>query len=121
LNESARSLESGLDKRLGQMSSNVLKDARDHLESTVVQVLEQLTANCAKTSENQVAEASKNMGTTRNDMLVSFSGSLSTESGKSLQAFEHCMEEAAKQSVERWRLKLVGNLNALVKNLGEPF
>jgi len=37
------------------------------------------------------------------------------------QAFEHCMEEAAKQSVERWRLKLVGNLNALVKNLGEPF
>jgi hypothetical protein len=31
------------------------------------------------------------------------------------------MEEAAKQSVERWRLKLVGNLNALVKNLGEPF
>jgi len=121
LNESARSLESGLDKRLGQMSSNVLKDARDHLESTVVQVLEQLTANCAKTSENQVAEASKNMGTTRNDMLVSFSGSLSTESGKSLQAFEHCMEEAAKQSVERWRLKLVANLNALVKNLGEPF
>jgi prefoldin subunit 5 len=121
LNESARSLESGLDKRLGQMSSNVIRDAREHLESTVIQVLEQLTASCAKTSEVQVAEASKDMGTTRNDMLVSFSGSLSTESAKSLHAFEHSIEEAAKQSVERWRLKLVGNLNALAKNLGEPF
>jgi hypothetical protein len=121
LNESARSLESGLDKRLGQMSSNVIKDARDHLDSMVVQVLEQLTAICAKTSEDQVAEANKNMGATRNDMLVAFSGSLSTESVKSLLVFERSMEEAAKQSVERWRLKLVANLNALVKNLGEPF
>src|SRR6185369_3771210 len=35
LNESARSLESGLDKRLGQMSSNVIRDVRSQIESMV--------------------------------------------------------------------------------------
>jgi len=39
----------------------------------------------------------------------------------SLRAFEHSMDESAKQAIERWRLKLAGNLDALAKNLGEPF
>jgi len=121
LNESARSLESGLDKRLGQMSSNVIKDARSQVESMAIQVLEQLTANSAKTIEDQISEASKNMGNIRDQMLASFSGSLSTDAASSLQTFERTMDESAKQSVERWRLKLAGNLNGLAKNLGEPF
>jgi hypothetical protein len=120
LNESARSLESGLDKRLGQMSSNVIKDARSQVESMAIQVLEQLTANSAKTIEDQLSGASKNMGNIRDQMLASFSGSLSTDAANSLQAFGHAIDESAKQSVERWRLKLAGNLNGLAKNLGEP-
>jgi len=121
LNESARSLESGLDKRLGQMSSNVIRDVRSQIESMVVQVLEQLTANNAETMEGQIAETRKTMGTIRSEMTASFSGSLSTEAVNSLRAFEHSMDESAKQAIERWRLKLAGNLDALAKNLGEPF
>jgi hypothetical protein len=120
LNESARSLESGLDKRLGQMSSNVLRDVRSQVESLVGQVLEQLTANSAETIENQIAEARKNLGTIRDEMMASVSGSLSSEAANSLQTFESSMDESAKQSIERWRLKLAGNLNALARNLGEP-
>jgi hypothetical protein len=103
------------------MSSNVIKDARSQVESIAIQVLEQLTANSAKTIEDQISEASKNMGKIRDQMLASFSGSLSTDAASSLQAFERSMDESAKQSVERWRLKLAGNLNGLAKNLGEPF
>jgi hypothetical protein len=61
------------------------------------------------------------MGNIRDQMLASFSGSLSTDAASSLQTFERTMDESAKQSVERWRLKLAGNLNGLAKNLGEPF
>jgi|KBSMisStandDraft_5_1062788.scaffolds.fasta_scaffold00627_16 hypothetical protein len=121
LNESARSLESGLDKRLGQMSSNVIRDVRSQVETMVVQVLEQLTANSAETIENQISEARKSMGMIRNEMVASFSGSISSEAASSLHTLESSMDESAKQSIERWRLKLAENLNALAKNLGEPF
>ena len=121
LNESARSLESGLDKRLGQMSSNVIRDTRSQVESIVIELLEQLTAKSAQTMENQISDASRNMGDTRDHMLVSFLDSLSTEAANALQAFEHSMDESAKQSVDRWRLNLAENLSALAKTLSQPF
>src|SRR5262249_11258352 len=43
LNESARTLESGLDARLGQMAANTVKDARTHLETMANEALEQLS------------------------------------------------------------------------------
>jgi hypothetical protein len=53
-------------------------------------------------------------------MVASFSGSASSEGANSLKALESSMDESAKQSIERWRLRLAGTLNALAKNLGEP-
>lgn len=121
LNESARSLESGLDKRLGQLSSNVIRDTREQVESLIAQVLEELTAASAKTIEGHIAEENKTLATTRNELLASFSGSLSSEAASSLRAFECSMQESAKQSVDRWRGRLAENLNSLSKNLSEPF
>lgn len=121
LSESARSLESGLDKRLGQMSSNVIKDTRCQIETLVVEVLDQLTANSAKTIEGQLADSKQHMAATCNGMLTSFKETLGAEATSSLLAFEHSLDDSARQSVDRWRSKLAGNLNTLAKNLSEEF
>jgi hypothetical protein len=121
LDESARSLESGLDIRLSHMAGNTIKDARGQLESLMKESLDQWTADIVKILRDQLAEASGNMATTKNDMLASIPESLNAQAAKALQAFEHSMEDLAKVLVERWRLKLSGGLNALAKSVGEQF
>jgi len=46
---------------------------------------------------------------------------LKGQAGNALQVFEDSMENLAKLSVERWRLKLEGGLNALARSLNEQF
>lgn len=119
--ESARSLESGLDKRLGNLASNVLKDVRNELESLSAESLEQLTENSLKTVEGQLAEASEKITATQRKMTASFHEAVNAQATDALQAFEHSIDELAKLSVERWQLKLADSLKALAKNLGEDF
>jgi hypothetical protein len=121
LNESARSLESGLDKRLGEMAGNTVKDTRGQLEAMANEALVQLTAHSANRLGEQMEEASGNMATVQKNMFVSASESLNAQVTDASQAFEHSIQEMARLSVERWRLKLAANLNALAKNLGEQF
>jgi hypothetical protein len=121
LDESAHSLEAGLDKRLSNLASNTMKDSRSQLESMVAEVLEQFIARSAKTVEDRLAEASGQIATTHDDRLASFSGSLKLQTANALEGFEQSMGELAKLSVERWRLKLAGSFNTLAKNLGEQF
>ena len=119
LNESARSLESGLDQRLSQMAGNVIKDTRSQLENTAAEVLDQFSANTVNSAESQLADTSEKLTTVKKDMLSSFTESLEAEKTVSAQIFEHSMEEVARQTVARWRLKLADSLSALAKNLGE--
>jgi len=121
LDESARSLESGLDKRLGEMAGNTVRDTRSQLEAMANEALLQLTAHSAKTLSDQLDDASVNMATAQKNMLASASESLNAQVTHASQAFEHSMQEMARLSVERWRLKLAANLNALAKNLGDQF
>ena len=58
---------------------------------------------------------------TEDDRLASFSGSLKLQTANVLEGFEQSIDELAKLSVERWRLKLAGSFHALAKNLGEQF
>ena len=119
LDEAARSLESGLDQRLGQISSNTVRDARSQLETTAGDILEGLTTRSAKTLTDQQDAATENMRIIQKGIVSSASDSLKTEAANALQAFERSMEELAKLCTERWRLKLAGGLNALAKGLGE--
>src|SRR5215472_17009635 len=121
LDESAHSLESGLDKRLSNIASNTMKDSRSQLESLAADVLEQFIAGSAKIVEDRLAEVTGKIATTEDDRLGSFSGSLKLETANVLEGFEKSINELAKLSVERWRLKLAGSFNALAKNLGEQF
>ncbi|HET8825361.1 MAG TPA: hypothetical protein VFM77_09540, partial [Terriglobales bacterium] len=119
LDESARSLESGLDQRLSQMAGNFIRDTRSQLESIATEVLDQLTGNSGKTLENQLAETSEKMASAQKTTLASCRESLDSQAANALQGFERSTNETARQLVEQWRLKLAGNLKDVAKELGE--
>ncbi len=119
LDESTRCLESGLDHRLSRMSSETVKETRSQFESLANEILEELTARSIKALRDQLEEATKNMKIVQNGIVASVSESLKGQAANALQAFEHSMEHLARLSIERWRLKLEGGLNALAKSLNE--
>jgi hypothetical protein len=119
LNESAGSLESGLDQRLSQMAGNFILDTRTQLESIATEVLDQLTANSVKNLESQLAETGEKMADAQKATLASCDESLDKQTAKALRAFEQSTNEIARQSVEQWRLKLANKLKAVAKELGE--
>jgi uncharacterized phage infection (PIP) family protein YhgE len=121
LDESVRSLESGLDQRLSQMASDTIRNTRSELESAADTVLKEWTTRNVQALGNQLDEACENMKIVQKGIVASVSESLKLQAADAQQAFEHSMEELAKRSIERWRLTLAGGLNALVKNLGEQF
>lgn len=119
LDESARSLESGLDQRLNQMAGNFIRDTRGQLECIATEVLDQLTANSVKNLEKQMAETGEKMAHAQKTALTSCSELLENQTASALRAFEHSTEEMARLSVEQWRLKLAGTLKDVAKKLGE--
>ncbi|MGA8620517.1 MAG: hypothetical protein WB660_18585 [Candidatus Sulfotelmatobacter sp.] len=121
LDESAHRLESGLDKRLSQMSSDIVRSARSQLESALEIVLAELGTRNAQELGSQLHEARVNLQTIQKEIEASVSDTLRIQVAETLQSFEHSIEELAQQSVERWRLALAGGLNSLAKTLGEQF
>jgi len=121
LDESARRLESGLDKRLSQMASDTVRTARGEMESALEAALHELSTRNAQELANQLDEASANLKLIQKGIEVSVCESLKSHVAETLQSFEHNMEDLAQQSVERWRLTLAGGLNSLISTLGEQF
>lgn len=121
LDESARSLECGLDQRLGVMSSNTVKETRGQLETLTNGMLEEMATRSVNAFGAQLDEASANMSVVQKEIVASTSESLKIETTRALQSFNQSMDELAKLSVERWRNKLTESLNALAKSVDEQF
>lgn len=121
LDESVRSLESGLDKRLGQMAGETVKNTRDEIEAVATTMLQEFAGRSAEALGNQMDETAGNMRTLQEGVVSSVSASLRAQSAEALQDFEHSIDELARGSIGRWRSRLSDGLNALVKNLGEHF
>jgi hypothetical protein len=119
LDHSASSLEAGLDQRLSRLSSDTVKDTRSQFESATNEALEDLSARSLRLLRDQLEETNESMKTIREEIVASVSCSLKSQATDALQAFDDSMEHLARLSVERWRLKLEGALNALTKNLSE--
>jgi hypothetical protein len=119
LDESTRCLESGLDHRLSRMSSETVKETRSQFENLANEILEELTARSIRALSDQLDEATENMKVVQNGIVASASESLKGQATNTLQAFENSMEHQARLSLERWRLKLEGGLNALAKSINE--
>ena len=117
LDQAASSLESGLDQRLSRLSSETVKDTRRQFESVANEALEDLSARSLSLLRDQMEETNQNIKTIREEIVASGSDSLKRQATDALQAFEGSMEQLARLSIERWRLKLEGGLNALTKSL----
>lgn len=121
LDESACSLESGLDQRLGRMSSEIVRDTRSQFESAANEIFEELTTRSGNALGDQLNQASINMEMVRSGIVASVSETLKIKAGNALQAFEHSTDELARLSVERCRHRLEEGLNALARSLNEQF
>jgi hypothetical protein len=121
LDESAQSLESGLDQRLSAMSSNTVKDVRSQLESVTTDALEEFANRGSEVFAAQLDDAHAKMSTVQKEVAVSTGESLKIEAANALRSFEHSMDELAQLSVERYRSRLAEGLSALVKNLDQQF
>jgi hypothetical protein len=121
LDESVRCLESGLDKRLGQMAGETVKNTRNEIEGVAGSMLQEFTARSAQVLGHQMDETAGNMRIVQEGIVASVSDSLRAQSADALQDFEHSMDEMARLSMESWRHRLGSGLSALVKNLGEHF
>lgn len=119
LDQSVRSLESGLDHRLGRMSSETVKDTRSQFEVAANEVLEELTARSVQVLGEQLQQTNERLKTTQNEIVTGVSEGLKDQTANHLQSFERSVEQLSKASVERWRLKLDGAFSALSKNLNE--
>jgi hypothetical protein len=121
LGESARSLESGLDERLSHRASDILKEARSQFENMAAEVLDQFIARSSKVIEDRLTDANGKLATTQKDQLSAFSQTLQLKKENELDGFAHSMQDLTELSVDRWRIKFAGCLNALAKIFGEQF
>ncbi len=80
LDESVRCLESGLDKRLGQMAGDAVKNTRNEIERVADTMLQELTARSSQALGNQMDEAAGNMRIVQEGIVASASDSLRTQS-----------------------------------------
>jgi hypothetical protein len=121
LNDSAQNLESGLERRLGQLVSQIVADGRIQLEASATGVFDQITERSAKELGDRLKAARENLETIQTGIVTYVRESLKGQSAEALQSFECSMEELAAHYVERWRVKIADGLNALAKSIGQQF
>jgi hypothetical protein len=121
LDEAARELESGLDKRLGQMASNTVSSTRKQLENAVDSILVDMGTRSSQELGRQLDEACGRLKVVQREIEASVSESLKVQVRETLKTFEGAMDELAQQAVGRLRITLASGLNSLVASLGEQF
>jgi len=119
LNESVRRLESDLDAHLERVAGEIVSAAQTQLQSAVAQALKDMQARGSNEAESRVNEICGHLRTIQNRIEGSFSGSLKAQGEEAVQSIAQKFEELAQQSVEKWRLGLAKDLNAVAKTLGE--
>lgn len=121
LNDSVQSLESGLDHRLGEMYSRVVKDTRAELENAAGAIFNQFTTRSAEALAAQQERACEALGNVEKGTTEAFSLALEGKVRAALRAFEESTQEMAKTSVERWSSRLGASLAGLAKSLEDQF
>ena len=119
LDESTHSLETGLDKRLGQMASNTLGDVRKQMESAVDEIMIELETRSSRELGAQVEAACAQLKIIQTEVQTSTVQSLNARVVETLRVFAQSMQELERESVERLRTTLAGGLNSVIRNLGE--
>lgn len=121
LDESAHRLESDLDSRLVQMSSDIISGARMQLEKALDVVLKELGTRNSQELSKQLDGASEHLKNVQQGIEGSISQLLKTQVAGSLLSFGQTMEELAQDSVGRWRHALAKDLSSVANTLGGQF
>jgi len=121
LDEAARELESGLDKRLGLMASNTVSSTRKQLEGAVDTILADMGTRSSEELGKQLDEACGRLKIVQKGIEASVSESLKLQAAETLKGFERSMDELAQQAIGRLRNTLANGLNSLVASLGQQF
>jgi len=121
LDESARRLESDLDRRLVQMGSDIISGARTQLEKALDVVLKELGTRNSQELSKHLEDACEHLKSVQQGIEGSISQLLKTQVAGSLLSFGQTMEELAQDSVGRWRHALAKDLGSLANTLGGQF
>ena len=121
LDEFARRLESDVEIRLGNISSEILANATTELESVAATLAKELATRNAKQLGDQLDEALGRLKIIQKGIEASSSESLNSRVAEVQRWFVQAMEELAQHSVERWRQALGQDLTSLGRALGQQF
>ena len=121
LDESARQLESDLDRRLVQMSSDIISGARMQLEKALDAVLKELGTRNSQELSKHLEDACEHLKSVQQGIEGSISQLLKTQVAGTLLSFGQTMEELAQDSVGRWRHALAKDLSSVANSLGGQF
>src|SRR5581483_1577925 len=119
LDGSVRRLESGLDKRLGQMASDTVNSVRTRLEGEIDSLLKVLESRGTQELGSQVDEARARLDIIRTEIETELSASLQSQVAQTVDSFERSLDDLAKQSLDQWRGTLARSLNSVLRNLSD--
>jgi len=118
LDDSAQRLESGLDDRLAQLSGNIVSQARTQMEGHVDAILTDVQTRAVKELSAQLDVACGRLKIIQTGIETSVSELLNAQASRTMQSFEHSLDEQAGQTVVRWRASLARDLTNVAKILG---
>jgi hypothetical protein len=93
--------------------------ARARLDSNVEAILSQLQERSAKELGNQLDVSCGRLKMIQKGIETEVSELLNTQVARTLQAFDHTVEERAGTVVARWRQSLAKDLNSVARILGD--
>ncbi|HZU44072.1 MAG TPA: hypothetical protein VE994_15455 [Terriglobales bacterium] len=121
LDDSARQLESELERRLAQLATDTVSTARTQLEGAVETVLQDLGTRNARELQNQLDHACARLKHVQRETEVSVGESVKNHIAAGVETFERTIEDVGRHAVGGWRTALANRLNSLARVLGEQF
>jgi hypothetical protein len=121
LDDTARHMESGLHTRLMRTATEIVTGARAQLDKAADQLFEGLATRNAKDLGQHLDEAKAQLSNIHNEIENSLSEAMKASVSTTLHSFEKTVDDSAQRSVERWRIALARDLDAIAKTLGRHF
>jgi DNA anti-recombination protein RmuC len=119
LDEFTHRLESDLDTRLAELSSDVISRTRTQLDSDAGAIMKQMEIRSSAELGNQLDSAGGHLKMMQQEIEGSVSNSLRVHAEETVRSFEQAMDELAGHAVGRWRRALARDLGSVARILGD--
>ncbi len=119
LDEVARHLETGFERRLQQTATEIASAAHAQLESAVQTLLTEAETRNAKELGDQLDQAYEHLKMMQKGAETSLSDALKARTAEGLKAFEQSLAGQASESIQKFRDRVVSAFNRGAEMLGE--